>query len=321
MGRCFPLSELGMALREARETKDFSLDDLQEKTKIQKRYLKAIEDGEFDRLPGQFYTRAFIKSYSEAVGLNANEIFETYKSEIPRSGSDLEALPPRQSRESVRASSSNQQWMKNVQYAVMVIVVLVIAVGVWFLAQYFVSGKNGEASPNSSNATTIKSPKDLGNGTKVKSGSGSATSSNQLAQSSANSTPSHSSSNAQSGATNTNTATKPKQQIKLTSSKGNNYTYTLSGTPQFVLDVSALKGKHSWVEVYNTNSSGKQYFYGNVKDNSGSAPVSFHQDLSSLKQVYVKVGDVQTATITINGQKLKVPSTPVFQQITIVYKK
>ena len=34
-------------------------------------------------MPGNFYVRAFIKQYAEAVELNPDEIFETYKEEIP----------------------------------------------------------------------------------------------------------------------------------------------------------------------------------------------------------------------------------------------
>ena len=43
---------VGKKLREAREKKGLTLDDLQQATKIQKRYLIAIEDEKFDELPG-----------------------------------------------------------------------------------------------------------------------------------------------------------------------------------------------------------------------------------------------------------------------------
>ena len=60
--------EIGENLREAREAKEISLDDIQEMTKIQKRYLVAIEAEDFHVLPGRFYARAFIKEYAQAVG-------------------------------------------------------------------------------------------------------------------------------------------------------------------------------------------------------------------------------------------------------------
>ncbi|RYG73818.1 helix-turn-helix domain-containing protein [Lentibacillus lipolyticus] len=76
--------EIGEKLKEAREAKKLSLDRLQETTKIQKRYLEAIEQGNFDILPGKFYARAFIKEYASAVGLDAKELLEEHKEEIPQ---------------------------------------------------------------------------------------------------------------------------------------------------------------------------------------------------------------------------------------------
>ena len=48
------MSELGNRLREAREEKGLTLDDLEEMTKIQKRYLKGIEEGNYDLILANF---------------------------------------------------------------------------------------------------------------------------------------------------------------------------------------------------------------------------------------------------------------------------
>jgi cytoskeletal protein RodZ len=79
----FALTELGNRLREARETKGITLDELQNITKIQKRYLLGIEEGNYKIMPGKFYIRAFIKQYAEAVDLNPEEIFDLYKEDVP----------------------------------------------------------------------------------------------------------------------------------------------------------------------------------------------------------------------------------------------
>ncbi|SIS37435.1 helix-turn-helix domain-containing protein [Salimicrobium flavidum] len=75
--------ELGSRLREARNAKGMSLEEVQASTKIQKRYLQAIEENNFDTLPGKFYTRAFIREYASTVGLNPEEVMEEHKSELP----------------------------------------------------------------------------------------------------------------------------------------------------------------------------------------------------------------------------------------------
>lgn len=75
--------QIGKKLREARQAKGYTLDDLQQITKIQKRYLIAIEDEKFDELPGDFYVRAFIKQYADTVGLDGQELLREYDDELP----------------------------------------------------------------------------------------------------------------------------------------------------------------------------------------------------------------------------------------------
>lgn len=70
------MPDLGNKLRDRRIALGYTLDDIQERTKIQKRYLESIEDSDFTRLPGSFYARAFIRQYAEALNLNADELLE-----------------------------------------------------------------------------------------------------------------------------------------------------------------------------------------------------------------------------------------------------
>ena len=79
----FFLTELGARLKEARLARGYSLEDLQNITKIQKRYLIGIEEGNYAIMPGSFYVRAFIKQYAEAVGLDADEVLTEYRKDIP----------------------------------------------------------------------------------------------------------------------------------------------------------------------------------------------------------------------------------------------
>lgn len=78
------MSDLGGLLKKAREQRGLTLDDVQDATKIRKRYLEAIESGDYKVLPGSFYVRAFVKTYAETVGLDAEEVLRLYHRELPQ---------------------------------------------------------------------------------------------------------------------------------------------------------------------------------------------------------------------------------------------
>ncbi|MFC7441537.1 helix-turn-helix domain-containing protein [Laceyella putida] len=71
--------EIGSYLRQAREAIGLSLDQLQEKTKIQKSFLIAIENGEFDKLPSPFYVRTYLRSYANCVKIEPHHILRQYR--------------------------------------------------------------------------------------------------------------------------------------------------------------------------------------------------------------------------------------------------
>ena len=77
------MSELGARLQQARTEKGLSIEDVQSITKIQKRYLIGLEEGNYDSMPGPFYIRAFVRQYAEAVGLSGEQLLIDYKNELP----------------------------------------------------------------------------------------------------------------------------------------------------------------------------------------------------------------------------------------------
>lgn len=72
------LATIGGKLKKARESKQITLIELQETTKIQLRYLEAIEEDDFASLPGEYNTKAFLRQYARAVGLDPDQIISEY---------------------------------------------------------------------------------------------------------------------------------------------------------------------------------------------------------------------------------------------------
>jgi len=130
------VAELGTRLKEARLSKGYSLDDLQEITKIQKRYLIGIEEGNYSIMPGSFYVRAFIKQYADAVGLNAEEILETYKNELPGTSNNQvsQSMTNSPSRRKISKGPSTKM-MEAMPKIIVGLFIIVIIVVIWVLMQ------------------------------------------------------------------------------------------------------------------------------------------------------------------------------------------
>ncbi|WP_044642782.1 helix-turn-helix domain-containing protein [Risungbinella massiliensis] len=73
--------EIGSFLRQARESAGLSLDEVQEKTRIQKNFLTAIEIGDFDKLPSPYYVRNYLRAYANCVKVEPHHILRHYRKE------------------------------------------------------------------------------------------------------------------------------------------------------------------------------------------------------------------------------------------------
>ncbi|HEV3312780.1 MAG TPA: helix-turn-helix domain-containing protein [Chloroflexota bacterium] len=77
------MKELGELIRAARQQKGVSLEQASAETRIRRQYLDAIEDGDFRIFPGAAYATGFLRNYSTYLGLNQDEILQTYHAISP----------------------------------------------------------------------------------------------------------------------------------------------------------------------------------------------------------------------------------------------
>lgn len=77
-------SGVGTILRTARNRRKVELSEVEAATRIRLRYLRAIEDEEWDVLPGGFYTRGFIRTYAAFLGLDGERLVADYRGSVER---------------------------------------------------------------------------------------------------------------------------------------------------------------------------------------------------------------------------------------------
>lgn len=75
-------SGVGTILREARNRRKVELSEVEAATRIRFRFLRAIEDEEWDVLPGGVYTRGFIRTYASFLGLDGDRLVSDYRESV-----------------------------------------------------------------------------------------------------------------------------------------------------------------------------------------------------------------------------------------------
>lgn len=93
--------EIGNTLREARLRRGLDILDCEAETKIRSKYLRAMEDEQFDLMPTPTYVRGFLKSYAEFLDLDGQLVLDEYESRFGdyEPGNDGGGRPPRAPRE------------------------------------------------------------------------------------------------------------------------------------------------------------------------------------------------------------------------------
>ena len=84
--------QIGASLREARTRRGLSAADVHKGIRIRERYLTALEEERWDMLPGEAYTKGFLRTYAEFLGLNGNLYIDEYNARIAHR--DEEPLVP-----------------------------------------------------------------------------------------------------------------------------------------------------------------------------------------------------------------------------------
>src|SRR2546430_5062796 len=90
------MADIGTTLREARIRARIDISEVEARTKIRAKYLRAIENEEWDLLPGPVYVKSFLRTYGEFLGLDSRQLVDEYKRRYERpSDQDLRPITSR----------------------------------------------------------------------------------------------------------------------------------------------------------------------------------------------------------------------------------
>src|SRR5947208_16988854 len=78
------MADIGTTLREARMRARIDISEVEAATKIRAKYLRAIENEEWDLLPGPVYAKSFLRTYGDFLGLDTRMLVDEYRRRYER---------------------------------------------------------------------------------------------------------------------------------------------------------------------------------------------------------------------------------------------
>ncbi|AWB44365.1 helix-turn-helix domain-containing protein [Paenibacillus sp. CAA11] len=307
------MSDLGQQLKEARMSRGLSLDDVQEMTKIRKRYLEAIEAGDYKVLPGSFYVRAFIKTYAEAVGVNPDDLLTEHQQDVPVPEAEPTMEPVLQrTRTKTSSVDRNAKWLSTtLMWSFAVIIVVVIYLVVVYsnkgdekqaVDQTPVTNKQDQGTSTApSGDAKDKADTDSKSNTQDPAGGGSTGTDTAPGTEQGDAANQQGTTPPQEGTgqgTNDNTQTPVTEGVTVSENgrKGSAALFNVQSPNSAPVKVVITASGASWVEVRRGDKSGEKLYYQNTKDGE---VLSYDLDSQGL---YIKSGASSRTVITVGGQ-------------------
>ncbi|HUA03873.1 MAG TPA: RodZ domain-containing protein [Solirubrobacteraceae bacterium] len=140
------MADIGTTLREARIRARIDISEVEARTKIRAKYLRAIENEEWDLLPGPVYVKSFLRTYGDFLGVDSRGLVDEYKRRYERPADQdmrpISSLGRERERRRRRPSRFGR--------VIAVVLVLAVVVAALFLV--------GSLSKNNNNASSTTPP-------------------------------------------------------------------------------------------------------------------------------------------------------------------
>lgn len=122
------IDTVGERLRQAREAKGLTIEDVASATRIPTRHLQSLEDSEWHKLPASTYSVGFAKNYAGAVGLDRSEIADQLRAEM---GSELPAHYSATTVDNFEPVDGNRSMPKGIVFGALVALAAIAALLTW----------------------------------------------------------------------------------------------------------------------------------------------------------------------------------------------
>src|SRR5262245_22620229 len=130
------MASFGEELRRQRELRSVSLREISDATKINIRFLEALEENDFKHLPGGQFNKGFIRAYARHIGVDGEDMVNAYILEVRRQ--DEEHPSGRASAARAQLDPADRRAL--IALGVLAILLVLLALGIWFL---FFRGRAG----------------------------------------------------------------------------------------------------------------------------------------------------------------------------------
>ncbi len=121
------MPEIGETLREARMRERIDVSEIEATTKIRAKYLRALENEEWDLLPGPTFVKSFLRTYGDALGLDGKALVEDYRKSAEPPSEPLEPIGTASARRiRSRPEGPSRGYIVLVGIVVVIIVLLIV---------------------------------------------------------------------------------------------------------------------------------------------------------------------------------------------------
>jgi len=139
------MASIGQELKRERELRGISLKEIADSTKINVRFLRALEEDRLDMLPEQFFTRGIIRTYAKYLGLDEQSVLNTYLEGLQTQDTQETSNEDKKPEERESPESLPKEKKISLLFALMVLVILAL-----IIVMYFVFRKDESPPPDTS---------------------------------------------------------------------------------------------------------------------------------------------------------------------------